>query len=74
MKSTDFTTEDYDNATSNFYTAAVLEFNPSEGNFLNGKDKIDARLREYVRWIYEAKDYDVDILAFPEATLNYHGK
>lgn len=62
------------NSTETFYTAAVLEFNSPGNKFSSAEQIVDVNLKEYIKWIYNAKEYDVDILVFPEATLNYHGK
>ncbi|CAG9804319.1 unnamed protein product [Chironomus riparius] len=61
------------NGTENFYTAAVLEFNSPGNKFSSAELTVDANLKEYIKWIYNVKEYNVDILVFPEATLNYHG-
>ncbi|XP_070504524.1 vanin-like protein 2 [Chironomus tepperi] len=61
------------NASENYYTAAVLEFNSPGNRFSSAEQIVDVNLKEYIKWIYIAKEYNVDILVFPEATLNYHG-
>jgi hypothetical protein len=63
-----------ENETTKFYTAAVLEFNAPGDEFSDPQQIIDANLRDYVKWIYEAKEHNVDILVFSEASLNYNGK
>ena len=73
LDSDDDTTEENVNVTTNFYTAAVLEFNPLGNNILDVEERIEANLNDYIKWIYAAKEYNVDILVFPEATLNYNG-
>lgn len=62
------------NETSSFYTAAVLEFNAPGDKLSKPLDIVEANLAEYLNWIDEAQKNGVDILVFPEATLNYNGK
>lgn len=61
-----------ENSTS-FYTAAVVELNAPGDKFSDPEDIVDANLAEYLTLIQEASEQGVDILVFPEATLNYNG-
>lgn len=59
---------------STFYTAAVLEFNAPGDKLSDPHEIANANLVEYLNWIEEASEKGVDILVFPEASLNYNGK
>lgn len=48
----------------------MLEFDPPGGTL--PKEIVANNLKKYLSVIDEAKSYDVDILVFPEATLNYN--
>jgi hypothetical protein len=55
-----------------FYTAGVLEYNSP----LDTSDIllfVNTNLEEYIKWIEKAANSGVDILSFPERTLNYIG-
>ncbi|KAG5680236.1 hypothetical protein PVAND_009759 [Polypedilum vanderplanki] len=57
-----------------FYTAAVVEFPTSPHSAVtNVESMIEDTLNEYLRLINEAAESGVDIVAFPEGTLNYVG-
>lgn len=58
---------------STFYTAAVLEY-ASPTNSTEPETIVAMNLIEYIKWIEKAAEQGVDILVFPEATLNYHGE
>lgn len=61
---------------NDFYTAAVVEFvSPTAPNkaVLKPQGMIDSTLNEYLSLINEATDNNVDIIVFPEGTLNYIG-
>lgn len=58
---------------SDFYTAGVVEFVSPPVTTASPREMIDESLNEYLRLIDEASNGDVDILVFPEATLNYMG-
>ena len=47
----------------------MVEFGSSGGT---GNEIVVNNLKKYLSVIDEAKSYDVDILVFPEATLNYN--
>ncbi|CRL02200.1 CLUMA_CG015047, isoform A [Clunio marinus] len=74
---------DYENATndssyqfetpSSFYTAAVVEFHAPGDELIDPEEIVEANLDEYLRLIDEASIKGVDILVFPEASLNYNG-
>lgn len=64
--------EEATNQTS-FYTAGVLELNLPT-NLSEPETIVGANLIEYIKWVEKAADQGVDILVFPESTLNYHGK
>ncbi|KAG5681836.1 hypothetical protein PVAND_011244 [Polypedilum vanderplanki] len=64
---------DVDNETSKYYIAAVLEFNAPGDEYNVPEQIIDANLKEYIKWIFRAKEHNVDILVFSEASLNYNG-
>lgn len=58
---------------STFYTAAVLEY-ASPTNSTEPETIVAMNLIEYIKWIEKAAEQGVDILVFPEATLNYNGE
>lgn len=58
---------------STFYTAAVLEY-ASPTNSTEPETIVAINLIEYIKWIEKAAEQGVDILVFPEATLNYNGE
>lgn len=58
--------------TEEFYTAAVLEFTPPGALLSAPQEIVESNLKEYLVTIDEASTHGVDILVFPEATLNYN--
>lgn len=56
-----------------FYTAGVVEFVSPPHSSSNPKAMIENTLDEYLRLIDEASKSGVDVMVFPEATLNYMG-
>lgn len=58
---------------TSFYTAGVLEFN-LRTNLTEPETIVGVNLIEYIKWVEKAADHGVDILVFPEATLNYNGE
>ncbi|CAD7080642.1 unnamed protein product [Hermetia illucens] len=54
-----------------YYTAGVLEYNFFTSN-KSFRESVELNLNEYVRFIKLAKSKDVEILVFPEATLNLY--
>lgn len=51
-----------------------MEFHAPGSKFSTPEAIVEANLEEYLRLIIEASEKGVDILVFPEATLNYNGK
>lgn len=70
---TDDTKSEQNETATSFYTAAVVELNAPGDKFTDSDDIVDANLAEYLALIQEASEQGVDILVFPEATLNYNG-
>lgn len=68
------TSETNERSSSSFYTAAVVEFNAPGDRFSDPEDIVDANLADYLKFIEEAGEKGVDVLVFPEATLNYNGE
>lgn len=50
-----------------------MEFAPPGNNFTTPKEIVENNLKEYLVTIEEASKHNVEILVFPEATLNYNG-
>lgn len=67
------TTEQAKDTSSPFYTAAVVEFNAPGDELFDPVEIVDVNLEEYLQFIYEASEKGVDILVFPEGSLNYNG-
>lgn len=54
---------------SKTYKAGVLEYHPiTDGN--TGEENVEKNTVEYVKWIESKEVQDLDILVFPESTLN----
>lgn len=51
-----------------------MEFNSPGSKFTEPKEIVASNLEEYLRQIEAAKKQNVDILVFPEASLNYNGR
>lgn len=62
------------NETTTFYTAAVVEMNAKGDSLSDPYEIVQYNLAEYLKWIRKANKNSVDMLVFPEATLNYNGK
>lgn len=61
---------------ADFYTAAVVEFSLSSTPNIavaNPRRMIESSLNEYLRLINEATESRVDVVVFPEGSLNYNG-
>jgi hypothetical protein len=58
---------------SKTFIAGAVEFAPSWNYDLTPGLLVNENLKEYLKIIDEAGAKNVDILVFPEATLNYHG-
>lgn len=64
---------DEPNNKSTFYTAGVLEYS-SPTNATEPETIVALNLIEYIKWVERAASQGIDILVFPEATLNYNGE
>jgi hypothetical protein len=51
-----------------------VEIHPPGRNFDDPHEIVEENLAEHLKFIEQAGDKGVDIIVFPEATLNYEGE